>query len=82
MMTYDENIRCEPDEVFIRLGNLFEQNGLSRYGFGLENIPVAPEIPQPEIEEMDDPAIETFGRGESESLESTNNIPEIPQYEP
>ena len=50
---------------------------------GLENIPVAPEIPHADIEEENDPAIETFGRGESKSvsLESTHTIPEMPQYE-
>ena len=30
---------------------------------------------------MADPATETFGRGELESLESTHTIPELPHYE-
>ena len=63
MMNCDETDRCESYKVFSRLGKLFIQNGLHRYD-GLENIPVAPEIPQPDIKEDDDPVNETFGRGE------------------
>ena len=82
MMTYDEKSRCDYNEVVDRLWNLFEQNGMGRHSDGLKNIPIAPGIPQPGIEKEDDPAIETFGRGELESLESTHTIPEMPQYEP
>ena len=72
MMKYDERDRSDVS-VFYSLGVLFEQNGLERDSVGLRSIPVAPEIPQPEIDEVDDPAVETFGRGSSESLESTDS---------
>ena len=44
-MTYDERDSCAGHVVLDRLEILFEQNGLDRHSAGLENIPVAPEIP-------------------------------------
>ena len=80
IMAYKERDRCEINEVWDRLCNSLRWNGLDKYR-RLENIPVAPGIPQPKIEEEDDPATQTYGRGESESLESTHTIPEMPKYE-
>ena len=80
IMAYKEAERCRGSIVSYRLCKLLERNGIHTFS-GLGNIPVAPEIPQPKIEEEDDPATQTYGRGESESLESTHTIPEIPKYE-
>ena len=80
IMAYKEAERCRGSIVSYRLCKLLERNGIHTFS-GLGNIPVAPEIPQPKIEEEDDPATQTFGRGESESLESTHTIPEMPKYE-
>ena len=56
MMYYDEKDRCDVSYVYDRLGDLFKKNGMFHFCSGLQSIPVAPEIPQPDIEEKDDPA--------------------------
>ena len=55
IMAYKEAERCRGSIVSYRLCNLLRRNGLDKYR-RLENIPVAPGIPQPKTEEEDDPA--------------------------